>query len=384
MKGHVALVVILAGLVLVSGCADKGNVQAGQNPGPTVPAEVAKAQSQTENSEKPKPQSANDCLKAYGYTDPKITMANVTMEYTNISRCIIKLAVDGRNPSICDVEGWSGKAECRDHVALEEKVDRAAGLQDLGLCDVNGWDYKYDCQERIYAKFGKCLDPQLTPPVRKVTCFSYMAIQKNDATLCDGIKGIDINGWQGQQAFCYNYFAMQKKDYRNTCEKIAPIAVSSRDWFAIRMANQCYYDWAKIDNDESICGKILADTNEGMEYADGCYGNVGAAKKDAGICGKIKGKEDTRECYYRVAVDTNNSSLCGKIPDGENEVGWNRKLMCYSDLSVNMNDESICDKLGDLKGMPSGDSGSGQSLKYICHAVFESKTGKSQPEPRSQ
>lgn len=301
---------MVLGLVLLSGCANKGNEQT-QNPTDNLQQGGAKSDAQL-----------NECYK--------LSDINRTKDF-----CITNIAVGKKDASICDNNALSS-------------------------------EYKYECRTQVFAKLDKCLD--LIPLALQATCFFYMAEQQKNVGICDRIKEIGKNGWEDFRDSCYlNYygisnatgFTKEKNNDPAICEKL--LARDGR--------NTCYYNMADARDDDSFCDKYVAESKGEKGSKDNCYFKIAVKKNNEELCGKINDYVYTQQrCYYDIAKNKPDASLCDKIPteqtvrerlieeclkDGGAEVtcsqisGNSIKRQCYYDLAEKQKDKSICEKLTD-------------------------------------
>jgi len=196
--------------------------------------------------------------------------------------------------------------------------------------------------------------PKITEPcadkdaMEKAFCYSDLAIEKNDLSVCSQI--VVGNNSQQQQLnidFCIAKFAFFKHDVE-ICEGIETGT----------LRDACVMDLAMYLEDSSMCEKV---TDEENKYVN-CYIAMAENKNDSQICGEIGDANysafcssmilkdpkfcdeinDTYladSCYLQAVWDTQKWEQCKKITD---EMTHD---ICLAMIASQLQDESICDNV---------------------------------------
>jgi hypothetical protein len=308
--------------------------------------------------------------------------------------CLNALAMARKDASVCEeisLDYW--KASCRSDV-MREKAGGCANTpegcysasppkSDLTVCEKIRFANERDAcyydaakssndrsiclkitddskQNQCYWEFGavNMVDSSTCdgmPTWSKDDCYSRMAQQKKDASICSkisnatvqetcrGIIGSSISGSSSCDSLsageardqCY-YKSAEKSTVILACEKI-----QSSGW-----KDDCLLKVAENRRDADTC--LLIKKNETM---DNCYLMVGQATKDPNVCLKAPTSRSKDSCYAGVAPQLLDSSLCDRISDqysGDN---------CYANVAPGTGNLSLCDKIGQ------------RDLKDICYST---------------
>ena len=98
--------------------------------------------------------------------------------------------------------------------------------------------------------------------------------------------------------------------------------------------SKCLYNISLETENAALCDEIPQDT-----YKAGCYKNIARAKLDVSWCKKSLFQEEN--CYYELAALENDETIC------ENLVKQNVKDGCYFQMAALKKDISLCDKISD-------------------------------------
>lgn len=147
-------------------------------------------------------------------------------------------------------------------------------------------------------------------------CFSYYAAVKHDLSFCDA-GGFSLDDlWK-----CYTNYSLNSGDLAG-CDAIYN---KSLDYATTNIYN-CYASYAKKYGDPSACNGI-----RDLAQMRTCYeGSIlGAKNIDYTKCGRVQVEKWKNKCYTEYAKYNNDSSVCEYITSNENE-----KEMCYDAWKV--------------------------------------------------
>ena len=138
------------------------------------------------------------------------------------------------------------------------------------------------------------------------TCFSNLAIIKNDISICD---------------------AVGDAEFRDSCVFELATTAGNKEWCMELDYDipDCLLQVAVKNHDPSAC------VDAGFEK-DECVKAVSLG--DFGLCAKL----GVNRSMCNDAVDQKDSSICGNIPDGSQN--------CFYDLAVETLDAQFCEKVG--------------------------------------
>lgn len=111
---------------------------------------------------------------------------------------------------------------------------------------------------------------------KKLECYSYIAVLKNDVTICDAIGS--------QKSQCYSNYAVNKGDI-TACDKITDL--NSKD--------SCYASYASTVGDITVCNKIVT-----INQKDNCYQNIASQRCDVTLCDSIVNTNTKQQCINNL------------------------------------------------------------------------------------
>jgi len=141
-------------------------------------------------------------------------------------------------------------------------------------------------------------------------CFNDAAQSSQDPKLCEKI--ID-EIWR---VYCLTALAATKDP--NICEK------EPSSW-----KGNCYYEVSR-KGDTRLCDKITS-----SQFKDGCYYTIALIDNDSSLCNKILDNDLNMTCS---AITKSDSSLCESVSEF-------RRPDCYSDVASKLLDSNICKKI---------------------------------------
>lgn len=151
-------------------------------------------------------------------------------------------------------------------------------------------------------------------------------IEKKNPELCKSLN-------EKYQDSCYIQLGLILEEY-SLCEREV-------DENLVSLQEECFFNWAKSEQDISICDKIknIEEDNSGNKWY--CYLSISHSKNDISICEKIEDKKIQSRCYYLFSIKGNDSSVCEKVEETDITSIDN----CYINVAVNAKDLSLCEKV---------------------------------------
>lgn len=225
-------------------------------------------------------------------------------------------------------------------------------VQDIEKCE-NAKNIDMCYAELAINTSNKNLCYKIESEYYKDACFRKIGIEEKDTTICNQVADFD------ERESCIYEIAVESNNI-DLCKKLKGIQ------------SLCYQNFAKKNNDVSICDNV------GEQYhKDKCYAYTSQELLDPAICPQIETDSWENKCWQYMAVGFKDESycenvatmvyiededrmvpsgaivhcysftakekldytVCHKIPD-ENDYDKNQ---CYYDIAVKVNDSSICD-----------------------------------------
>ena len=241
--------------------------------------------------------------------------------------CKIEVAKKNKDASVCNKMDIWDKEHCYYEVALEK--------EDKWLCAKTS--QKEECEKQVTKKIAqRKLSPRLCYKLEEdyddfyeaADCIAYVASQKKDETLCEGLPA----GFGRVQNECYARVGMSEKDL-SLCEK----AISSP------LDNQCYkFILENSSNPVQLCqelsglsftycvNNINCDLSNDKEL---CIDFVNKTKNDPNFCEYQLNDAESTSCYTRIALKLRTPELCFKT-----EI-----KPCISKLAIETENPAICE-----------------------------------------
>jgi len=161
----------------------------------------------------------------------------------------------------------------------------------------------------------------------KADCYTYWALNKSDASICDKIE-------VGDKADCILFVAIETKnislcnrllwDNKKSCEdkvncRLHPIECGIAECKSetnIYTRSQCFSDMA-YDNDNITICNYVEDSNEQLNCITKCFlTKTGRTKPTLSSCSQLNNSKSQDMCLYNLATDNRNISICQHIKDG--------------------------------------------------------------------
>ncbi len=241
--------------------------------------------------------------------------------------CITNLAIDGKDPTICNK--LLGSIYYTDCLYMASEV-KAAETMDVKACDS-------------------------LPTTPRVICYSDIAIKSNDDSKCDGL---DAN----ERDVCL--FGRGLMGYVDSCLKIQDASTF----------DDCLLQGNKIIQDFGTCTKIKSAT-----VRETCFEEIPYSKQTVELCGSISDKTKKDKCFYNIAERSFyekkefSEDVCKAISDDKQGYyggprgaclsflfalkqdlngcdsisSENNRNSCYSMLAKQKNDVNVCSKISD-------------------------------------
>ncbi len=152
-------------------------------------------------------------------------------------------------------------------------------------------------------------------------CYSKIAVNQEDTTICDQIRNKDYSGP------CYGDIAIATEN-EELCAK------------ATHEVDSCYGKIAIAKNDEEICKKIDSD---GYTKSN-CFEKIAIEKVDQFICKQLEHEDDQDRCLSNYAVAVGDTWICKKLKTDK------ERNTCLSGVAKTEKDANICDEIEDRVG----------------------------------
>jgi hypothetical protein len=245
-----------------------------------------------------------------------------------------EIAVKSGDPARCANLDKSVISDCYSQMAENKK--------DLSLCDkiVD----KYGKQGCIYnvalAMNDAAACAKLTDQTSNGLCTAKVALTKKDPGLCKGIPGdlekancySDIATVTGDKSLCNNLQG-QSVPY---CQRIVAVKNGKPQDCYLMDAPQtekddCALNAAATAKDPAFCGSLA-----NQETKDYCYERVAMTSGQATICTEMADKSRRESCYSYVAQSSNNTNACQRITE------MTKEYECVRQTAINARDASLC------------------------------------------
>ncbi len=259
----------------------------------------------------------------------------------------------------------------------------ATNNKDSSICEkISNKDIQDICTVYIELNPKKCEELKtnvsiegdlfLLTSLNKDSCYSYIALAKEDNSLCNKIENPDLNKSciaqiKKDEMLCYEIKDTKIKDM---C--FFMIASAKNKWGICttirdtRLKDNCLYNLIKAEKDEGLCYMIESDN-----FKFQCVIDIAIIKKDPKICGNSfffeNHPDEKDECYRKIALVNNDTSLCDNVKDNfykslclKNIKEVNEKILqcekissekasCYENLVVMYYYPQLCERLQDTR-----------------------------------
>jgi hypothetical protein len=171
-------------------------------------------------------------------------------------------------------------------------------LSRVELCSkISDSDTKNWCLGIVNTDSSYC--DKMTSPAnenRRQRCYSFVAIEKQQSSICSGIK---------EPGAFQNCFSLASRNV-SQCKLDPPQGTNT-------IKDSCIANYAALTNDVSICNQA--------EYKETCILRVAVSNGNAALCDSAGSWKDS--CYFEIAVAKSDASLCEKIADSDSKQACN-------------------------------------------------------------
>ncbi len=403
MKTKILIVLLIVGIVLVSGCIQqKPTEELPKGEMPTVEEKPTKTPTTTQPPETPSAEITtadelnNKIVRCIELTDIKKVAEGVPTDKISSYVCIAETIGNVKKLSLCEK---ITRQSIRDYCI----VKLTENLEDVSVCEkLIDQKYRFAC---IGIAALNTLDVSLCDKIGgaggKDGCIFNIAMKKRDTSLCQKLTSRTYV----DPEYCANFIdRLEKtlKDVLGTCEPrktpseqaqcIADVASLAKDVSVCDLTDklkgapfdaktECIFLVAARTGDLSLCEKIRYDKYKGLSK-DHCILKMAKERKDLLLCDKLldsglkeecikdsipsvfaliwhvdieqmkkeqpliseceraEGLYQKNECYYNQAINTKNFLICKKIKDD-----WSYRENCYYNLSMALQNASLCNEI---------------------------------------
>lgn len=203
----------------------------------------------------------------------------------------------------------------------------ALNKNDFSICDKAPSEIIDTCYSVVIEKTGNSDDcDKFKDGEYKYNC--YKKFKKNiSLDFCETIKN-SVFAYDD----CLQEVAIEKKDTK-ICDKITHYDGEAKG------SEICYQQIYINNNDTASCAKLS--NNENLQ--EECFSAIALNKEDPFICKNIKSEyTDERDCVTDIAIKKEDISICKM--EKESDMRY-----CYEKLAIKKNDMSICQKIEEDK-----------------------------------